>query len=258
MVVLKIRNLKKTYGGGEQALKGVDLDVDEGQFVSLIGPSGAGKSTLARCINRLVKPDPGSEIILDGVDTMSISKKELRSIRRNIGMVFQEFNLIERLSVMENVLSGRLGYTGTFRSIIRNFKKKDVQDAYDLLERVGLRDMVNKKATELSGGQRQRVGIARALIQKPKILLADEPTSSLDPEIGDNIIQLFYDVAKERQATVLMNIHDVDLALKYSGWVVGLRGGVKVFEGKPKEVTEKIKDIIYRGYEDEKPDSGQR
>lgn len=247
MALLEINNLQKTYKDGEVALKGVDLKVEKGQFVAVIGPSGAGKSTLIRCINQLIKSDPGSQIFLEKRDILSVTRRELRIIRRELGMIFQEFNLIERLTVMENVLSGRLGYTDTFKSIFRKFSKNDIDEAYILLERVGLREMVNKRATELSGGQRQRVGIARALIQKPKVLLADEPTSSLDPEIGERIIKLLYNIAKERDATVLINIHDVDLALKYSDRVIGLREGKKIFEGLTCEVTTVVKNRIYRG-----------
>lgn len=250
MALLEIENLSKVYDTGDQALKDFDLKVKEGEFVSCIGPSGAGKSTMIRCINRLVEPDSGSKIYLENKNIVELNKKELRRVRRRIGMIFQEFNLVERLTVMENLLSGRLGYTGTLKSILRIFSNKDEENAYKLLDRVGMRDMVNKKATELSGGQRQRVGIARALMQEPKLLLADEPTSSLDPEIGRRIINLIKDIAKERNNTVLVNIHDVDLALDYSDRVVGLREGEKVFEGPPSEVDKDVRDRIYRGYEE--------
>lgn len=247
MALLEIKDLSKVYRTGDEALKKVNLQVHPGDFIAIIGPSGAGKSTMVRCINRLVEPDPGSQILLEGKDVVSMDQKELRTIRRSMGMIFQEFNLVERLSVMENLLTGRLGYTSTLRSIFRRFSEADIQEAYTLLERVGLRDMLNKKATELSGGQRQRVGIARALMQRPKLLLADEPTSSLDPEIGDRIIKLLHDISKERNNTVLINIHDVSLALKYADLMVGLREGVKVFEGTPHEFTEDVKNLIYRG-----------
>lgn len=250
MALLEIENLKKTYKTGDEALQGVDLTVDAGEFVAVIGPSGAGKSTLIRCINRLVEPNPGSVIRLDGANIPKLSMQELRKVRRDLGMIFQEYNLVERLTVMENVLSGRLGYTSVLKSLFRMFSKKDVNEAYELLERVGLRHMLNKRATELSGGQRQRVGIARALIQQPKILLVDEPTSSLDPEIGDSIIQLLRNVTKERDTAVLINIHDVDLALKYSERVIGVREGLKIFEGSPDEVTESVRNKIYRGQDD--------
>ena len=250
MAILEIKDLRKTYKTGDEALRGVDIDVEAGEFVAIIGPSGAGKSTLIRCINRLVEPNPGSVIKLEGRNIPDLSMKELRRVRRDFGMIFQEYNLVERLTVMENVLSGRLGYTSVLKSIFRIFSKQDVNDAYELLERVGLRHMLNKRATELSGGQRQRVGIARALIQKPSLLLVDEPTSSLDPEIGDQIIQLIRNIAEERKTAVLINIHDVDLALKYSQRVIGVRDGVKIFEGTPDEVTESVRNRVYRGQDD--------
>ncbi len=250
MALLKIENLSKVYGTGDRALKNFDLKVKKGEFVSCIGPSGAGKSTMIRCINRLVEPDTGSKIYLEDENIVKLNNKELRRTRRKIGMIFQEFNLVERLTVMENLLSGRLGYTGTLKSILRVFSDTDEVNAYELLERVGMRDMVNKKATELSGGQRQRVGIARALMQEPKLLLADEPTSSLDPEIGRRIINLIRNITKERNNTVLVNIHDVDLALEYSDRVVGLREGEKIFDGSPSEVDQVVRDRIYRGYEE--------
>ena len=256
MALLKLENLSKTYKTGDEALKNIDLEVNEGEFIAVIGSSGAGKSTMIRCINRLIEPNEDSHIFLEDIDIVGLDLKNLRKARRKIGMIFQEFNLVERLTVMENLLSGRLGYTSTLKSIFRRFKEKEIDDAYELLERVGLREMVNKKATELSGGQRQRVGIARALMQEPKILLADEPTSSLDPEIGDKIIRLIREITKERKNTVLINIHDVDLALKYADRVIGLKNGEKVFEGETQEVTEEVRDMIYRGVEDAQANAG--
>jgi len=256
MALLKLENLSKTYKTGDEALKNIHLEVNEGEFIAVIGSSGAGKSTMIRCINRLIEPNEDSHIFLEDIDIVGLDLKNLRKARRKIGMIFQEFNLVERLTVMENLLSGRLGYTSTLKSIFRRFKEKEINDAYELLERVGLRDMVNKKATELSGGQRQRVGIARALMQEPKILLADEPTSSLDPEIGDKIIRLIREITKERKNTVLINIHDVDLALKYADRVIGLKNGEKVFEGETQEVTEEVRDMIYRGVEDAQANAG--
>jgi|SRR6056297_600023 len=250
MALLKLENLSKTYKTGDKALKDINLEVNKGDFISVIGSSGAGKSTMIRCINRLIEPNKNSHIYLENEDLVSLDQKKMRKARRKIGMIFQEFNLVERLTVMENLLSGRLGYTSTFNSIFRRFKKDEINNAYELLDRVGLRDMVNKKATELSGGQRQRVGIARALMQDPKILLADEPTSSLDPEIGENIIKLIREITKERNNTVLINIHDVDLALEYSDRIIGLKNGKKIFEGKSQEVTLDVRNMIYRGAED--------
>ncbi|MGI9154445.1 MAG: phosphonate ABC transporter ATP-binding protein, partial [Rubrivivax sp.] len=178
--VLEVRDLKVSYTAGKEILKGISFDVGPEEFVAIIGPSGAGKSTLIRCVNRLVEPTAG-QVRFNGVDLLRLSETDMRRQRRNVGMIFQEFNLIDRLSVMDNVLTGRLGYMGNFRSLFRLYAKEDVAQAVALLDRVGLIDHLDKRADALSGGQRQRVGIARALIQAPKLLLVDEPTSALDP-----------------------------------------------------------------------------
>ena len=234
--MLRIRGLTKTYRGGERAVDGVDLDVPRGQLMALIGPSGAGKSTLIRCVNRLVEPKSG-EVIFNGKDIVKLSPAQLRHERRNIGMIFQEFNLIERLSVMDNVLTGRLGYTGTLRSILRMYTKDDIAQALRLLDRVGLSEHIDKRADRLSGGQRQRVGIARALIQNPKLLLVDEPTSSLDPKISREVMTLIREIAREFHIPVLCNIHDVDLACDFCTRVIGLQDGLKKFEGTPADLV---------------------
>ncbi|MEE3266803.1 MAG: phosphonate ABC transporter ATP-binding protein, partial [SAR324 cluster bacterium] len=187
--MLEIKQLVKKYHTGDLAINGVDLKVEKGQVMALIGPSGAGKSTLIRCINRLENPTSG-EIWLNGENIVKMRSGKLRRARRNMGMIFQEYALVERLTVMENVLSGRLGYVGFWRSFLRKFLQSDIKAAFGLLEKVGLDTMVNKRADELSGGQRQRVGIARALIQKPDILLVDEPTASLDPKTSRQIMRL--------------------------------------------------------------------
>ena len=179
--------------------------------MAMIGPSGAGKSTLIRCINRLVEPTSGS-INLLGKDVIVLKARALRELRRDVGMIFQEFNLINRMSVMDNVLSGRLGYTGNLRSLFRHFPKKDIDQALYFLDRVGLSDHINKRADELSGGQRQRVGIARALMQQPKLLLLDEPTSALDPKISREVMALIRGIAQELGVPAVCNIHDVQLA----------------------------------------------
>lgn len=180
--MLKVTKLTKLYGPGRPALQDFDLVIDEPVVTAIIGPSGAGKSTLLRCINRLVEPTSGS-VELDGVDITQLKGKALRDMRRRIGMIFQSFNLIDRLTVMENVLSGRLGYVSFWQAMTRRFPQEDIDRAYYLLERVGLAHYVNKRADALSGGERQRVGVARALMQDPKIILADEPTASLDPRL---------------------------------------------------------------------------
>lgn len=243
--MLKITDLDKVYPTGDEALKDVSMEVTGNEVVSIIGPSGAGKSTLIRCINRLTEPTGGS-IVLDGTEITSLSKKELRNARREMGMIFQEFNLVERLTVMENVLSGRLGYTSNWNAFRRNFDPDDVQSAYEVLDRVGVGGMENKRVDELSGGQRQRIGIARAVLQRPKILLVDEPTSALDPETSFAVMDLLTEIAREEDVPVLINIHEVELALEYTDRVVGLTDGEIVFNGPPEDLDEDARDVIYR------------
>jgi len=228
--MLEIRSLRKRYRTGDEALKGVDLTLEAGGVLALIGPSGAGKSTLIRCINRLIEPSGGS-ILLDGVDLAGLRPRALRRARRTIGMIFQEFALVERLSVMENVLSGRLGYVGFLRSAFRRFPPADVERAFELLDRVGLTGMEDKRADELSGGQRQRVGIARALIQEPALLLVDEPTASLDPKTSRQVMRLIAELATEHGIAAIINIHDVALAKRFIPRIVGLREGEVVYDG---------------------------
>lgn len=242
-VALEVRNLRAGYAGRE-ILKGVSFQVDADDFFAIIGPSGAGKSTLIRCVNRLVEPT-GGQVLFHGVDLLSLDQTRLREARRNIGMIFQEFNLIERLSVMDNVLTGRLGYTGTLRSLMRMFPAEDIRQALALLDRVGLGEFTDKRADRLSGGQRQRVGIARALIQNPRLLLVDEPTSSLDPKISREVMGLIREIARELHVPVLCNIHDVDLATEFCTHVIGLQDGVKKFEGRPGELNGQALQEIY-------------
>ena len=230
--MLEIQALVKRYPTGDHALRGVDLVVPDGQVMALIGPSGAGKSTLIRCVNRLVEPTNG-RILLDGEDLTGLRPRALRRARRRMGMIFQEFALVERLTVMENVLSGRLGYVGFWRSTLRRYPQTDVDRAFDLLERVGLDGFEDKRADALSGGQRQRVGIARALMQEPALLLVDEPTASLDPKTSRQIMRLITELARERQVAAIINIHDVALAKRFVPRVVGLREGEIVFDGAP-------------------------
>ena len=187
--MLQLKNLGKQYGTGDVALKGVDLEIPDGQLVGLIGPSGAGKSTLIRCVNRLVEPTTGT-VTLNDIEVTSLSASGLRKERRKMGMIFQEYALVDRLTIMENVMSGRLGYMGFWRSFFRKYPQSDIDEAFRLLERVGLDHMVDKRADELSGGQKQRVGIARALIQDPEVILIDEPTASLDPKTSRQIMRL--------------------------------------------------------------------
>ncbi|HVO90042.1 MAG TPA: phosphonate ABC transporter ATP-binding protein [Casimicrobiaceae bacterium] len=240
---LQVRDLRAGYAGRE-ILKGVTFDVAPDDFFAIIGPSGAGKSTLIRCVNRLVEPS-GGEVLLNGRNLLKLGHKHLREARRHIGMIFQEFNLIERLSVIDNVLTGRLGYTGTLRSVFRMFARDDIARALALLDRVGLRDHVDKRADRLSGGQRQRVGIARALMQQPQLLLVDEPTSSLDPKIAREVMGLIREIARELRVPVLCNIHDVKLAKEFCTHVIGLQDGLKKFEGRPQELDERAMHEIY-------------
>jgi len=242
--VLEVRDLRVRYANDREVLKGVSFSVAPGDFFAIIGPSGAGKSTLIRCVNRLVEPASGA-VVFHGRDLLKLGERELRLERRNIGMIFQEFNLIERLSVMDNVLTGRLGYTGSMRSLFRLFSKEDIRRALMLLARVGLLDHIDKRADQLSGGQRQRVGIARALIQDPKLLLVDEPTSSLDPKIAREVMGLIKEIAGEFGIPVLCNIHDVSLALEFCTRVIGLQDGVKKFEGTPGEIDQAVLNDIY-------------
>lgn len=246
--MLQLKGLVKTYKTGDQALKGIDLEIPKGQVIALIGPSGAGKSTLIRCINRLVEPTSG-EILLDGVDLVSLRSGALRKARREMGMIFQEYALVERLTVMENVLSGRLGYVGFWRSFLRRYPQSDVDEAFRLLDRVGLLHMADKRADELSGGQRQRVGICRALIQDPKLLLVDEPTASLDPKTSRQIMRLITELCRERGLAAVINIHDVALAQMFVPRVVGLRLGEIVYDGGPTGLTPDQLTEIY-GEED--------
>ena len=241
--VLEVKNLRAAYGE-RQILKGVSFSLQADDFFAIIGPSGAGKSTLIRCVNRLVEPS-GGEVIFNGRDIAKVPMQELREVRRNIGMIFQEFNLIERLSVIDNVLTGRLGYTGTLRSLFRAYTKADIEQALKLLDRVGLSEHVDKRADRLSGGQRQRVGIARALIQNPKLLLVDEPTSSLDPKIAREVMGLIREMAREFHIPVLCNIHDVDLACDFCSHVIGLQDGIKKFDGPPAELDKRALQDIY-------------
>ena len=245
MSVLEVNELRVRYNpGSPEILKGINFEVGENDFFAIIGPSGAGKSTLIRCINRLVEPNSG-KIYFKGQEITGMSNRKLRIMRRDIGMIFQEFNLIDRMSVMDNVLSGRLGYTGNLRSFFKIFPREEIEKALKLLDRVGLSDQVDKRADELSGGQRQRVGIARALIQGPKLLLLDEPTSSLDPKISREIMSLIKEMAKELNVPCLCNIHDVQLAMEFCNKIIGIKDGLKMFDGTTESLNKEKLDEIY-------------
>ena len=246
--MLTVTDLVKVYPTGTSALSGVSLTLGEPQVVTVIGPSGAGKSTLIRCINRLVEPTSG-KVVLDGTEVTGLGRRELRKARRRMGMIFQEYNLVERLTVMENLLSGRLGYVGFWRAYRRNFPTADVATAFELLDRVGLAGYQNTRADALSGGQRQRVGISRALMQRPDLLLVDEPTASLDPKTSRQIMRIIVELAHERGTPALVNIHDVGLAQSFADRIVGLTEGRIVFDGTPDQITAEVLTQIY-GEED--------
>ncbi len=246
--MLRIETLTKRYATGDLALDNVSLIVPRGQVMGLIGPSGAGKSTLIRCVNRLVEPTAG-RIFLGDTDIVAADRAELGRARRRMGMIFQEYALVDRLTVMENVLSGRLGYVGFWRSFFRRFPQADVDRAFAVLDRVGLTEHIDKRADALSGGQRQRVGIARALVQEPDLLLVDEPTASLDPKTSRQIMRLIVEICAERGLAAIVNIHDVALAQMFVQRIVGLRRGQIVFDGPPDGLTADVLTEIY-GAED--------
>lgn len=232
--MLKIQNLTKTYPTGTQALKNVSFDVKDGEFLVVIGLSGSGKSTLLRCINRLIDPTDG-KIFWDDTDITAAPPTELRNIRRKIGMVFQQFNLVKRSSVMTNVLSGRLGYVNPWFSLLGYWHEDEKKRALKSLERVGIADKAYNRADVLSGGQQQRVGIARALMQEPKLILADEPVASLDPVLSHSILQYLEQLNKEG-ITIICSLHFLDLVHRYATRVVALKDGIKVFEGSAQEI----------------------
>lgn len=246
--MLEISKLVKRYGRDKPVLEGLDLRVEGSSVVSIVGASGAGKSTMLRCINRLVEPTSGS-IKLNGTELVNLRGRELRRARRKIGMVFQGFNLIDRLTVMENVLAGRLGYVNLFQAVTRRYPQHDIERAFHLMERVGIAHYANKRADELSGGERQRVGVVRALMQEPEILLADEPTASLDPRTSEQIMKLLQSLASELSLPVLINIHNVAQAKAYTERIVGLRHGKMIFDGAPADFDKAALDAIYGGIE---------
>jgi phosphonate transport system ATP-binding protein len=240
---LEVNNLTKVYDGGVQALTDVSFNVKKGEFLAVIGLSGSGKSTLLRCINRLVDPTSGT-IIFGGMAVTGATDEELRLIRRKIGMVFQHFNLVSRSSVLTNVLAGRLGYANPAWSLINRFSGDDIQSAIKQLNRVGIADKASYRADELSGGQQQRVGVARAMMQDPEMILADEPVASLDPVLAHSIMQYLEEINKKDGVTVICSLHFLDLVHRYSDRVIALNNGQLVFDGLPTEIDDqKFKDI---------------
>ena len=241
--MLEVRNLTKVYPGGVLALDNVSFKVEEKEFLAVIGLSGSGKSTLLRCINRLVEPTSG-QIIWNGVDITNANQSELRLIRRKIGMVFQHFNLVSRSLVITNVLAGRLGYTNPTMSLVNHFPKGDIEAAMKQLARVGIANQAYKRADELSGGQQQRVGIARAMVQNPEMILADEPVASLDPVLAHSIMQYLEKINQEDGVTVLCSLHFLDLVHRYADRVIALNEGKLMFSGPPAAIDDaKFKEI---------------
>ncbi len=243
---LEIKGLKKEYVAGKPILKGIDVTIKEQGIIAIIGPSGTGKSTLLRCINRLIDPTDG-EIVFEEKDICKAQNQQLRKLRRHLGMVFQEYNLVERLTVIENVLTGRLGYMSAWQAWRRKYSQEDINTAFELLEAVGLSEQAKQRADSLSGGQRQRVGIARAVMQDPRIILADEPTSSLDPKTAVEIMELLERFSLEKNIPALVNIHDVTLARRFAKRIIGMSEGQVVYDGSPENITDDHLKKIYGG-----------
>jgi phosphonate transport system ATP-binding protein len=241
--MLEVHNLVKVYEGGVTALDNVSFSVNEGEFLAVIGLSGSGKSTLLRCINRLIEPTAGT-ILWKGTDLTQASQEEMRRIRRTMGMVFQHFNLVTRSKVIVNVLAGRLGYINPAMSLINRFPGEDVDKALDELDRVGIKNQAYKRADELSGGQQQRVGIARAMMQDPDMILADEPVASLDPVLAHSIMQYLEQINKEEGVMIICSLHFLDLVHRYADRAIALNEGKLMFDGQPKDIDDaKFKEI---------------
>ncbi|MGL5067895.1 MAG: phosphonate ABC transporter ATP-binding protein [Sarcina sp.] len=242
--MLKVKGLSKEYNGNTKALDNINFFINKGEFVSIIGPSGAGKSTLLRCLNRIIDFSSG-EVKIDGASIGQMKGKQLKEVRTNIGMIFQHYNLVERLSVLENVLHGRLGYKSTLEGIMGMYTEVEKEKALELLEKLGLSEQAYKRCDNLSGGQKQRVGICRALIQNPKVILCDEPIASLDPSSSKIIMDYLKTINEEMGITVILNLHQVDVAKRYSDRIIGINSGRVAFDGTPKEMSERIIHNIY-------------
>jgi|SRR5690625_4762994 len=242
--VLQFKNVSLVYPNGHQGLKNVNLEINKGEFVVIVGLSGAGKSTLIRSINRLVTATSG-EILLNEEDILKFKERDLRKLRTKVGMIFQSYNLVSRMSVLRNVLAGRLGHTGTIRSLLGLFPKEDVQLAMNNLERVGIADKAYERADRLSGGQQQRASIARVVTQKPEVILADEPVASLDPPTSHQVMKDLRKISKEENLTTIVNLHFIDMAQEYADRIIGLRDGEIVFDGPVNEVKEETFEEIY-------------
>ncbi|MFA5657872.1 MAG: phosphonate ABC transporter ATP-binding protein [Oscillospiraceae bacterium] len=244
MPLLEFRNVSKTYNNITRALDDISFSVKQGEFVSVIGSSGAGKSTMLRCVNRLIDATSG-EIIFDGKDVTRLSKKELRTVRTQTGMIFQHYNLVNRLSVIENILHGRLGQKSVISGMLGLYTEQEKEEAFEIINLLGLGDQAYKRCDELSGGQKQRVGIARAIMQRPKLIMCDEPIASLDPNSAKIIMDHLKDINRKMNITCLVNLHQVDVAVKYSDRIIGVNGGKIVFDGDVEELNAKKIHKIY-------------
>ncbi|WP_100401070.1 phosphonate ABC transporter ATP-binding protein [Bacillus sp. FJAT-44742] len=242
--MIKFDNVSLTYPNGHKGLKNINLEIPKGEFVVVVGLSGAGKSTLIRSINQMVKPTEG-KLFIEDTDALKVNSKGLRMLRRDVGMIFQNYNLVKRSSVLRNVLSGSLGRTGTLQSILNMFSQEDLQFAMQCLDRVGIQDKAYQRADTLSGGQQQRVSIARSLCQKPKVILADEPVASLDPPTAHAVMEDLREINKEDDITMVINLHAIDLSMEYADRIIGLREGEVVFDGPASEVNEQTFEDIY-------------
>ncbi len=247
-MLLSIKNVSKKYNNGTNALKNISFDVEKGEFISVIGPSGSGKSTLLRSINKMIDISQGS-ILFEDKNIENLKKTQLELVRREIGMIFQSYNLVERLTVIENVLHGRLGYKSIIAAILGIYSEEEKKEAFSFLERVNMTKYAYQKCSELSGGQKQRVGIARAIMQKPKLLLCDEPIASLDPKTAENIMDYLKKIVTELKITCIVNLHQVDIAKKYSDRIIALNKGEKIFDDKAEKLTEKMVEFIYKDEE---------
>ncbi|MUK90319.1 phosphonate ABC transporter ATP-binding protein [Ornithinibacillus sp. L9] len=244
MSLLKVEELSKLYDGETRVLKNVSFEANAGEFLSVIGPSGAGKSTLLRCINRMVEIS-GGKVKFDGIDVGAMKKKELRKLRTNIGMIFQHYNLVPRLTVIENVLHGRFGYKSTLQGVLGRFTEEEKERAFFLLQKLGISEHAYKRCDQLSGGQQQRVGICRALIQEPKLILCDEPIASLDPNSSKVIMDYLKTISTELGITCIVNLHQVEVAKEYADRIIGLKEGEIVFDGPSKVLYRDQIEHIY-------------
>ena len=243
-MLLKVSNVSKQYSNGIKALNDVSFEAEKGQFISVVGPSGSGKSTLLRTINRLIDVTHGN-ILFEDVQIEKLKNNEIKKLRRKIGMIFQNYNLVERLSVIENVLHGRLGYKSLMSGVLGIYTEEEKERAFELLNKVDMGKYAHQKCSELSGGQKQRVGIARALMQEPLLLLCDEPVASLDPKTSERVMDYLRKITDEMRITCIVNLHQTDIATKYSDRIIGLNQGKKVFDGEMSKFTEDIMNSIY-------------